>query len=135
MADNIDAVLEQLVKDVEAAVHALYRGDMRQATAKARTGGLARVAAEAIRGGGAPAAPSAARVSASFVSPVEAAGASLGWNREEGEAVTKCVLAWLPMGAPSNAAPESKCVAAGREMVPSWGERERARAALRKVTG
>lgn len=137
MADDIEAVLDRLVRDVEAAVHALYRGDMRQATAKARTGGLARAAAEAIRGGASPAAPGAptARPSAAFVAPVGATGGTLGWSREEGEAVMKCVLAWLPMGAPSSATPDSKCIGAGREMVPTWGERERARAALKRVTG
>jgi len=33
-----------------------------------------------------------------------------------------------------SATPDSRCVAAGREMVPTWGDREQARAALRKLT-
>jgi hypothetical protein len=61
-------------------------------------------------------------------------GIDLGWTREEGEVVMKCVMAWMPMGSPSSATPDSKCIAAGREMVPTWGDRERARAALKKVT-
>ncbi len=146
MADEIDEVLDKLVKNVEAAVHALYRGDTRQETAKARTGGLAREAAEAIRARlagsvGAPTPPTpAAAPQAAPPGPVGRAsapmtvGAVFGWTRDDGDAVMKCVTAWLPMGAPSSAAPESKCIAAGREMVPTWGERERARAALRKVT-
>jgi hypothetical protein len=48
-------------------------------------------------------------------------------------ALRKCVLAWLPMGAPSQAAADSRCIAAGRELLPSWGEREAARNALAKV--
>lgn len=133
MADDLDAVLERLVKDVEAAVHALYRGDVRQNTAKARTGGLAKDAADAIRRGTAP----APRMSTGSLNPATApmaAGASLGWSRDESDAVMRCVTAWLPMGAPSSATPDSKCVAAGREMVPSWGEREKARAALRRIS-
>lgn len=138
MADDIEQVLDKLVKSVEASVHALYRGDMRQETAKARTGGLAREAADAIRAQiGAATAVSA---SAPRVGPIgrpsapAMIGVDLGWTRDEGEVVMKCVMAWMPMGSPASATPESKCIAAGREMVPTWGERERARAALRKVT-
>ncbi len=130
MADAIDQVLDRLVRDVESAVHALYRGDTRQATAKARTGHLLREAADALRAvaGGAPAASPAAPPAG-----VAATEVSVGWTREEGEAVMKCVTAWLPMGPPASAAPESRCIASGREMVPTWSERERARAALRKI--
>jgi hypothetical protein len=147
MADEIDNVLEKLARDVEAAVHSMYRGDVRQATVKARTGNLIREAADALRARGttSPEATAAsAPPSASAVSPAAppsgrpsapvALGALLGWSPEEGQAVMKCVTAWLPMGSPANATPDSKCVAAGREMVPSWGERERARAALRRVS-
>ncbi len=136
MSDAIEDVLDKLAKNVEAAVHALYRGDMRQATAKVRTSSFVREAVEALRaqaaGSAAPPAP-APRVSAQFSAP-SVAGASVGWTREDGEAVMKCVMAWLPMGSPSSAAPDSKCVAGGRDMVPAWGERERARAALKKIT-
>jgi hypothetical protein len=37
------------------------------------------------------------------------------------------------MGAPSQTAPDSRCIAAGRELLPNWGEREAARNALAKV--
>ena len=134
MADELDDVLGKLAKEVELAVHALYRGDMRQATAKARTGHLVRDAAEALRTRGGGVRGSTAIGTVSPASPPSAAGAAVGWNREDGEAVMKCVMAWLPMGAPASALPDCKCVAAGRELTPTWGERERARAALRKVT-
>jgi len=142
MADEIEQVLDKLVKNVEASVHALYRGDLRQETAKARTGGLARDAAEAIRAQlgatGAPAAPPtpsapSAPSPAGRPSAPTSIGALIGWTREEGDAVMKCVTAWLSMGAPSSTTPEAKCIPAGREMVPTWGERERARGALKKI--
>lgn len=146
MPDDIDRVLDKLAKDVELAVHALYRGEVRQATAKARTGHLVREAVTALR-----ARPSDKRASravdvslgsgsagaASQRTPAttpSVAGAAVGWTREDGEAVMKCVTAWLPMGSPAAASPDSKCIASGRELVPTWGERERARAALRKLT-
>jgi hypothetical protein len=135
MADPVDEVLEKLARNVEAAVHSLYRGDLRQATAKARTGHLIREAAEALRGSAAAAAPApTAALAGGRPSAPTVAGAVVGWSRAEGEAVMKCVTAWLPMGAPASATPESKCISSGREMVPTWGERELARSALRKVT-
>jgi len=137
MADEIDEVLQKLAAQVEAAVHALYRGDVRSETAKVRTGHLVREAAAAVRLHAVPAGGAPARVSSAVVSPATApsvAGAAVGWAREDGEAVMRCVMAWMPMGSPALALPESKCVASGREMVPSWGERERARAALRTLT-
>ncbi|MEK7240889.1 MAG: hypothetical protein AAB224_09910 [Gemmatimonadota bacterium] len=137
MSDAIDEVLDKLAKDVELAVHALYRGEVRQATAKARTGHLVRDAASALRARAATSAVPDPSGTASARHPATApsvAGAALGWTREDGEAVMKCVTAWLPMGSPASAAPDSKCISSGREMVPTWGERERARAALRKLT-
>lgn len=146
MSDETSRVLDKLAKDVELAVHALYRGEVRQATAKARTGHLVRAAVTALQAGAlngpanhAADAPNASggAGAASQRTPATSpsvAGAAVGWTREDGEAVMKCVTAWLPMGAPSSALPDSKCIASGREMVPSWGERERARAALRKLT-
>jgi hypothetical protein len=136
MSDEIDQILDKLAKDVELAVHALYRGEVRQATARARTGHLVRDAVSALRARSATSAvpgPSGTSSRHPATAP-SVAGAALGWTREDGEAVMKCVTAWLPMGPPSSAAPDSKCISSGREMVPTWGERERARAALRKLT-
>ena len=137
MSDAIDEVLDKLAKDVELAVHALYRGEVRQATAKARTGHLVRDAVSALRARSATSAVPDLSGTSSPRHPASApsvAGAALGWTREDGEAVMKCVTAWLPMGPAASAPPDSKCISSGREMIPTWGERERARAALRKLT-
>lgn len=135
MADAIDELVDRLARNVETAVHAMYRGDVRQQTAKARTGQLVREAAEALRLHiGAPT-PAAGPSVASRPAAVSVAGAAVGWSREEGEAVMKCVTAWLPMGPPASAPSDSRCIAPAREMVPTWGERERAREALKKITG
>ena len=155
--DSLDRVLDKLIRDVEQAVHALYRGDVRQQTAKARTD-THRVTArkalqELLSGAGAVASPAPARggTTVSFApappmsfgpppipAPLHAApdrggGAGGQLSPEEAAAMTKCIMAWLPMGAPSGAAPESRCVAAGKELIPAWGERELAREALRRI--
>ena len=136
MTDPIDTVLEKLAKDVEMAVHALYRGDVRQETANARTGHLVRDAAARLRTSAPPATVVTQDGAVSPLTPASRpsiAGTALGWTDAEGEAVMKCVTAWLPMGPPKTAAPDSKCIAAGREMVPTWSERELARGAVRKL--
>lgn len=125
--EQLNAVIEKLVKDVELAVHAMYRGDVRQNTARARTDGYRRAAYEALRplvGGSAPAAAPAGR----------AAGAG-ALTAEESSAITRCIMAWLPMGSPSAAAPDSRCVAASRELIPTWGERDRAHQAVKRLHG
>ena len=134
-AQHLDQVLDKLIHDVEAAVHSLYRGQVRQQTVKAKTEGLRKAARDALAavvggGGSAPAAPAFApattgrhSVNGSVMTPDEVA------------AITRCIMAWLPMGAPNAATPDSRCVPAGRELLPSWGERERAAAALRRASG
>lgn len=125
---QLNSVIEKLVKDVELAVHAMYRGDVRQNTARARTDTHRRAAYEALRplvsdgeaSGGASAAP-------------EATGGAL--TADEASAIMRCVMGWLPMGAPNAAAPDSRCVAAAREIFPTWGDRERARQAVKRVHG
>lgn len=140
---EVDRVLEKFAKDVEASVHALYRGEVRQQTAQARSGGALRAAKDAMRAAiaaeaGLPA--QAPRVSEAAASPrpsasaVNTAGGVAGWSREEGEAVMKCVTAWLPMGNPKEATPDSKCIAAMRELTPTWGQREKARDAIKRIT-
>lgn len=52
MAKDIDQVLDKLARDVEIAVHALYRGEVHSATAKVRTGHLVRAAAAEVRARG-----------------------------------------------------------------------------------
>lgn len=143
MADNIDETLAKLAKDVENAVHSLYRGEMRQHTAKARTGQFVQEAqarvADAIRAASAAvtgAVAGAAPVSSSprpSVSAPAVAGAAQGWTQDESDAVLKCINAWLPIGGPASTPPESTCIAAGKMLVPTWGERERARDAVKKL--
>jgi hypothetical protein len=139
---ELDRVLEKLAKDVENAVHALYRGEVRQQTSRLRTGAVIREAQAAIQqalkdasgaaggGTGAAATPSP-RPS---VAGVAAVGESVGWSREEGEAVLKCITAWLPMGPPNQAPADSKCVSAMRDLTPTWGQREKAREAVKRVS-
>ena len=140
---DVDRVLEKLAKDVEAAMHALYRGEVRQVTAQSRSGAVlreAKVALQAaIAGAGAePSRPSGASAAPSgrpsVAAPMVVAGGAAGWSREEGEAVLKCITAWLPMGTPRDAAPDSKCVAAMRDLTPTWGQREKAREAVKRIS-
>lgn len=171
---EIDRILEKLVRDVELAVHALYRGEVRQDTQRARTGHLlsdARLALGAAVGratpppgmravtptgplaaipGGPMAATPTGQVRAiptgqtsaipamvvprPTVSTPRNAGVVPGWTTEQRDAVVKCINAWLPMGGPASTAPDTKCIAAGKMLVPTWGEREVAREAVKKIT-
>jgi hypothetical protein len=142
MSSDLDQILEKLAKDVEAAVHALYRGEMRQNTAKARTGHLiqdarAKVAnalgeaADAVGGGRRPT-PIAMSPRPSASAPA-IAGAEHGWTKEDSDAVLRCINAWLPMGGPNSTAPDTLCIAPGKMLIPTWGERERAREAVKRI--
>jgi hypothetical protein len=134
---EIDKVLEKLAKDVEAAVHAMYRGEVRQGTAKARTDGFVREAHASLKSAVEQAASSAPppmpSPRPSVAAPV-VAGAAVGWSKEEGEAVLKCITAWLPMGPPNTADPNSKCIAAAREITPTWDQRQKAHAAVKRLS-
>lgn len=137
-AQDVDGVLERLVKDVEAAVHSLYRGEVRQMTAKARTDTLLQTARERLATLISPAPAPAPATGApsprpSVAAPV-VAGAAAGWSREDGEAVLKCIMSWLPVGPPATTDPASKCIPAARELLPTWGQRERAREAVRRIS-
>ncbi|MGH7654190.1 MAG: hypothetical protein ACREN6_05955 [Gemmatimonadaceae bacterium] len=143
MPENIDDILAKLAKDVENAVHSMYRGEMRQHTAQARTGqyvldaqgkvaealGAASAAVSGVVPGPAPVATSPRP---SVFAPVSA-GAAVGWTTEESDAVLKCITAWLPMGGPQSTPPDTLCIAPGKMLIPTWGERERAREAVRKL--
>jgi hypothetical protein len=142
MASDIDQILEKLAKDVEKAVHALYRGEMRQNTANLRTGNMiqeARARVEEALGSaaGSVGAHRATPVSTSprpSVSAPAVAGGAFGWTQDESNAVLKCILAWLPIGGPQSTPPESNCIPAGKMLLPTWAERERAREALKKIS-
>lgn len=115
-------IIDKLARDVEAAVHALYRGDVRQNTAKARTEVHRKAARDAV-----------AQLVGNGTAPSAPAGPAPTLAAEEIEALTRCIMAWLPMGAPNAATDDSRCVPAGRELMPSWGEREKARQAARRL--
>jgi hypothetical protein len=103
----------------------MYRGDVRQNTAKVRTDGHRRVAYEALR-----------PLITSTTAPASVASKSgAGLSGDDATAITRCIMAWLPMGVPSSAAESSRCVAASRELFPTWGERERARLAVKRLHG
>ena len=126
--ESVDQVLDTLIRDVEASVHAFYRGEVRRNTQRVKTNTFRNAAKQALLpliGGGVSATPSA------FVSA--AAGAPL--TPDEIVAAQRCVIAWLPMGSPAAANPQSRCVAAAREILPSWGEREKARLSLKRAAG
>jgi hypothetical protein len=122
---QLNSVIEKLVKDVELAVHAMYRGDVRQNTARVRTDSHRKAAYDALR-------PLVGTEPSAVAAPNGVAGAL---DADEAAALMRCVMGWLPMGAPNAAAPESRCVAAARELFPTWGDRERARAAIKRVHG
>ena len=125
-ATAIDQILDKLVKDVEASVHSFYRGDVRRNTQRIRNDSVRNHARQQllalVPGGGA--APESAAPSA---------GAAL--TREEIEAATRCVTAWLASGGASSASPGSRCIPAARELAPTWAERERALLALKRAAG
>jgi hypothetical protein len=153
---RIDEIIKGLVRDVAAGVHGLYRGDTRQQTTQLKLGTYGREAADRIRaairgqlgtpaGGMTPPAadapgaglggPPAPSFGAAAPAPFGgAAPAPAALSQEEIGAITRCVMAWLPMGGLPNAAtPEMKCVAGAREMCPTWGDREAARLAVRRL--
>jgi hypothetical protein len=122
---QLDQVLETLVRDIEAALHAMYRGEVRQETAKLKTDTQRRAAREAVLAlvgiQRPPTGTEPGPMSASALSSDEVA------------AITRCIMGWLPMGDPRAATPNSRCIPAAREIAPSWGERERARLAIRRA--
>jgi hypothetical protein len=124
-ARRVEEILEKLVRDVEVSVHALYRGDVRQQTMKSKGETFRKEARDALLPlvGVAP--------SIGDARPSGAAGALL--SGDEVAAITRCIMGWLPMGPPSAASPQSRCVTAAKELAPSWGEREKARLAIRRA--
>jgi hypothetical protein len=127
--EQLDQILDRLVRDVEASVHSLYRGDHRQNTMMVKTDGHRRAARDALL----PLVGGAARATPSMAAPISTSTGTL--TSEEVAALTRCIMAWLPMGAPNAASPQSRCVSAAKELAPSWGERESARQALKRLSG
>jgi hypothetical protein len=125
---TVDQILDKLARDVEASIHAFYRGDIRQHTQRVKTDTFVREARQAL---GPHLGLSGA---ASVATPPSSAPAADGLTLTPDEiaAVTRCVMGWMPLGAPTTAAPDSRCVSGAKEMAPTWGEREKARRALRR---
>ena len=124
--EQFTEILDKLMKDTASSVHELYRGQLRGETARARTEVGRQSAVQAIAELlGQPLARPSGSVAVNATPGV--------LTQKEMDAVRKAVMGWVPMGPPSSAAPESRCVAGGREMIPTWGEREAARNALAKL--
>ena len=119
----IDQILDKLARDVEASIHAFYRGDVRQHTQRVKTDTFLREARHLGQG--------SVTTTATPPSSAPATG-GLTLTPDEVTAVTRCVMGWMPLGAPTTAAAESRCVSGAKEMAPTWGEREKARLALRR---
>ncbi len=139
LEDKLDEVIKNLVRDVAAGVHAMYRGDIRQQTAQTRMNGFVTQAREALmpllaaaRGGMPPLQPTSVGRFQLPPSPTSAGGSL---TAEELAAITRCIMAWGPMGSPSEATPDSKCAPGAKELAPTWGEREKARDAIRRLAG
>ena len=134
--DKLDEVIKNLVRDVAAGVHAMYRGDIRQQTAQVRMNAFVTQAREALlpllAGGSGGLGSLQPTTIGSYQPPAAASGAL---SAEESAAITRCIMAWGPMGNPSEAAPDSKCAPGAKELVPTWGDREKAREALRRLAG
>ena len=135
LEDKLDEVIKNLVRDVAAGVHAMYRGDIRQQTAQMRMSAFVAQARQALLpllGRGAASGLQLTQVGS--LQPPGVAGSQM-LASEEAAAVTRCIMAWGPMGNPSEATPDSRCVPGAKELVPNWGDREKAREALRRLAG
>ena len=134
VAQQLDEILDQLVRNVESGVHAFYRGDHKQNTTQMKSDQHRKVARDALlslltgnqtpRGG----------------VTLGAMGGGSGGNAallapDEVAAITRCIMGWMPMGAPSAASAQSRCVPAAKELAPSWGEREKARTSVKRSAG
>lgn len=135
LEDKLDEVIKGLVRDVAAGVHAMYRGDIRQQTAQMRMSAFVAQARDALlpllggSGGAAAMNPTSVGSLQPPARPSEALSA------DEAAAITRCIMAWGPMGSPSAAETDSRCAPGAKELVPSWGDREKAREALRRLAG
>ena len=124
---DLDQILDKLIADVETSIHGFYRGEVRKDTQRVRSDrqrGVARQAIVALMANAASQTNSAA---------ADASSRPPALAPEELAAVTRCVIAWLPMGAPSTTSPASRCMPAARELAPTWGEREKAQIALKRL--
>ena len=139
LEDKIEEIVKALVRDVAAGVHAMYRGDIRQETAQVRMSAFVTQARNALVPLLAGASTGLAGLQPTSVGslepPMDGPSGSGSLSAEDAAAITRCIMAWGPMGNPSEASPDSKCAPGAKELVPSWGDREKAREALRRLAG
>jgi hypothetical protein len=133
--DTLEEVIKNLVRDVAAGVHAMYRGDIRQETAQVRMSAFVAQARDAIM----PLLANSGRAGSfgplASGGSAHSSGTTAALSAEEVVAATRCIMAWGPMGNPAEATPDSRCVPGAKELVPSWGDREKAREAVRRLAG
>ncbi|MFL5614186.1 MAG: hypothetical protein ACJ796_11045 [Gemmatimonadaceae bacterium] len=134
VAQQLDVILDQLVKSVEGAVHAFYRGEHKQNTSQVRSDQFRKVARESLMSLLGGSMTPRAGVTLGALGGGSAGNAAL-LEADEIAAITRCIMGWLPMGAPNAASPQSRCVPAAKELSPSWGEREKARTSLKRAAG
>jgi hypothetical protein len=132
-AGQIDPILDKLIREVESSIHAFYRGDVRQHTQRVKTDTFLREARQALLALS-PSAEPEPGASASSISGGAQPASNSPLTPDENVAATRCVMGWMPMGPPTTASPQSRCVPAAREMAPTWGEREKARLALKRAS-
>lgn len=131
---RIDEIVRALVRDVAAGVHSLYRGDIRQQTTQLRLSAFANEAADKLRASIASDGVTHSTSAPTVVGTSASSGPQPSLGDDEVAALTRCVMAWIPLGgAPNAATPDMKCTAGAREMAPTWGERETARLAVRRI--
>ena len=137
LAQQLDDILDQLVRNVEASVHAFYRGEHRQNTVQTKSDQHRKAARDALLpllgSGGSVAAPRPGMTLGQMGGGASGDAGMLA--PDEIAAITRCIMAWLPMGTPSDASPQSRCIPAAKELAPSWGEREKARSSLKRASG
>src|SRR5918912_505714 len=134
VVQQLDEILDQLIRNVQESMHAFYRGDVKRNTGQVRSDQLRKVARESLLsllGGSMTPRPGTTLGALGGGSTGNAALL----EADEVAAITRCITGWLPMGEPNAASPQSRCVAAAKELSPSWGEREKARAALKRAAG
>ena len=131
LVQQLDEILDQLVRSVEGSVHAFYRGDHKQNTSQVKSDQFRKSARESLLsmlGGSMTPRPG----STLGVMGGGSTGNAALLEPDEIAAITRCIMGWQPMGAPNAASPQSRCVPAAKELLPSWGEREKARAAVKR---
>src|SRR6185436_1890482 len=106
-AQQLDDVLDQLVRNIEASVHAFYRGDHRKNTVQTKSDQHRKAARDALLpllvNGAVSGAPRAGATLGQLGGGTSGNAAMLA--PDEIAAITRCIMGWLPMGVPTDASP------------------------------